>query len=60
MRICAGDQPGHEVAEPGGDHQVAVTLDDERWAADRGQALQRAVVGNAPLDERVILGIPKR
>src|SRR6266567_7532961 len=49
------DQPGHEVAEPGRDHQVVVALDDQGRRLDPGEPLQRAVVRDAPVEHGVIL-----
>ena len=53
------DQAGEQVAELGRDHQVVVALDDQRRARDAGEALQRAVVGDPPLDDRVVLRVAR-
>ena len=51
------NQAGHQVAQLGRDHQVVVALEDECRALDPGQPLQRAVVGDSPFDDRVVLRV---
>jgi hypothetical protein len=54
-----GDEAGQQVAELGRDHQVAVTLDDQRRALDPSQPLQPGVVRDTPLDDRVVLRVAR-
>jgi hypothetical protein len=54
------NQAGHQMAELGWDHQVVIALDDQRRALDPGQPLQRTVVRDAPLDDRVVLRVSRR
>lgn len=57
LNRSAGEQAGQEVAVAGQDHPVAVAVGDEYGMRDRCQPFEHAVVGDAPLDDCVVMGV---